>query len=182
MEEGLLKFVPVLDNPKLVPKTVYNAINKLVETCNRRDFYVAEIDPLYVGGVDLCNRYKIGIEKGANCLIVNGIRSKKKKFAACLVPVGYRYDMSGIVRRVLNARQVSVAPLDFVLRKTKMECGSITPIGIPKEWMIFIDPLVLKQNMIVIGGGLVKSKLLIPSAALLELPNASILDGLAKTN
>ena len=88
--------------------------------------------------------------------------------------------MSGVVRKKMGARQVSVAPLDYVLSKTQMEYGSITPIGLPSEWLMFIDPKVLIHKHIVVGGGLVKSKLLIPSKALLDIPNAQVLDGLAK--
>lgn len=180
MVEGLLTFYPVLDNPHLVPLTVYMAIQNGKWSCDINSFLVAEIDPQYAGGKELCDKYQIDITKGANCLIVNGIRGKNKTYAACLVPVGYRYDMSGVVRKAINARQVSVAPLDFVLSKTQMEYGSITPIGLPNDWLLFIDPAVLKHDHIIVGGGLVKSKLCIPSSALLNIPNATVLDGLAK--
>lgn len=180
MIEGLLEFCPALDNSHLIPSTVYNAINDLAWSCDKNDFMVAEIDPQYAAGNDLCKKYQIDISKGANCLIVNGIRGKNRTYAACLVPVGYRYDMSGVVRKTMNVRQVSVAPLDFVLSQTKMEYGSITPIGIPRDWLLFIDPAVLRHNYIIVGGGFVKSKLLIPSSSLLDIPNATVLTGLAK--
>lgn len=180
MIEGLLSFKPVLDCPKLVPYTVYSAVYERNWSCNKTDFLVAEIDPSYAGGIELCAKYNIDPSKGANCLVVNGIRGKNRTTAACLVPVGCRYDMSGVVRKTLNARQVSVAPLEEVLLKTQMEYGSITPIGLPTEWFLFIDPDVLKHEHIIIGGGLVKSKLCIPSKALLDIPNATVLEGLAK--
>lgn len=180
MFEGLLSFNPVLDNSHLVPTTVYNAVRDGNWSCSRKDFLVAEIDPQYAGGKELCNKYQIDSSVGANCLVVNGIRGQKKTYAACVVPVGYRYDMSGVVRKKINARQVSVAPLDFVLSRTQMEYGSITPIGLPDEWLLFIDPDVLKNDYIIIGGGLVKSKLRIPSSELLNISNATILEGLAK--
>ena len=180
MTEGLLTFNPVLENLHLVPSTVYNAIKEGYWSCEKSNFLVAEIDPQYAGGKELCDKYQIDASKGANCLVVNGIRGKNKTYAACLVPVGYRYDMSGIVRKTMNARQVSVAPLDFVLSKTQMEYGSITPIGLPAEWLLFIDPAVLTHKYIIVGGGLVKSKLCIPSSVLLDIPNASVLEGLAK--
>ena len=180
MNKGLLSFSPVLDNPNLVPQSVYSVIKNGNWSCDRMDFLVAEIDPQFAGGKELCEEYHIDVSIGANCLIVNGIRGQNKTYAACLVPVGYRYNMSGVVRKTINARQVSVAPLDFVLSATNMEYGSITPIGIPSDWLLFIDPAVLKNEYIIIGGGLVKSKLCIPSCALLDIPNATILEGLAK--
>ena len=180
MLEGLLSFNPVIENPCLVSRSIYDDIISKDWHCDKKDFLVAEIDPQYAGGMELCEKYQIDITKGANCLIVNGIRGKNKTFAACIVPVGYRYDMSGVVRKKMGVRQVSVAPLDYVLSKTQMEYGSITPIGLPSEWLMFIDPKVLIHKHIVVGGGLVKSKLLIPSKALLDIPNAQVLDGLAK--
>ena len=180
MLEGLLSFIPVIDNPNLVSRSVYDDIINKEWHCDKQDFLVAEIDPRYAGGKELCEKYQIDITKGANCLIVNGIRGKNKTYAACIVPVGYRYDMSGEVRKRMGARQVSVAPLEDVLSTTQMEYGSITPIGLPSDWLMFIDPKVLLHEYIVVGGGLVKSKLLIPSQALLDIPNALILDGLAK--
>lgn len=177
---GSLSFNPVLENPHLVPLSVFNAISQRIWSCDRNDFLVAEIDPQYAGGVELCAKYQIDPSMGANCLIVNGIRGQNKTLAACVVPVGFRYNMSGIVRKTMNARQVSVAPLDLVLSLTQMEYGSITPIGLPTEWPLFIDPAVLLHDHIIIGGGLVKSKLCILSSALLDIPNAKVIEGLAK--
>ena len=61
-----------------------------------------------------------------------------------------------------------------------MEYGSINPIGLPKEWKIFIDPKVLESENIICGSGLQKSKLYLPSKYLLKLNNAEILEGLSK--
>ncbi|MFA5602803.1 MAG: YbaK/EbsC family protein [Bacilli bacterium] len=177
MENILLDFKPVIDNKDLVSSSVLEAI---LDLNNKEDILVAEIDQNYAGGLELCERYKVDPKYGANCLIVEAKRSDAKTYAALLVPVGYKYNMSTVVRKQLNARMVSVAPLNFVLENTKMEYGSITPIGIPTDWLIFIDPLVLKQDKIIIGSGLKKSKLMIPSFILLKLPNAIILEGLAK--
>lgn len=180
MNNLLLHFSPVVGQKDLVSSTVYDAINDWKGPQDKKDFLVAEIDPKFAGGIELCEKYNIDSKNGANCLIVVGIQNDKKTYAACLVPVGYKYDINGVVKKTLNVRRVSVAPLDYILSQIKMEYGSITPIGLPKDWFIFIDPLVLKSERIIIGSGLRKSKLSIPSAALLSLPNAAILKGLAK--
>ena len=75
---------------------------------------------------------------------------------------------------------VSVAPLDYVLEKTKMEYGSINPIGLPEDWKLFIDPKVLEVERIICGSGLKKSKISLPSKYLLKLNNVKILENLAK--
>lgn len=179
--DKLLDFKPVIENIDLVPQNIYDVINNWNGDENNSDFFVAEIDPEFAGGVELCEKYNIDPKYGANCLVVDGIRGDNHTYAVLLVPVGYKYNMSNVVRKELNARMVSVAPLDFVLEQSKMEYGSITPIGLPKEWLLFIDPLVLENERIIIGGGYKKSKLSIPSKALLSLPNAQVLEGLAKT-
>ena len=89
--------------------------------------------------------------------------------------------MSSTVRKYTNSRIVSVAPLDYVLEKTKMEYGSINPIGLPNDWRIFIDPKVLENENIICGSGLQKSKLYLPSKYLLKLNHVEILENLAKS-
>lgn len=57
MNKGLLSFSPVLDNPNLVPQSVYSAIKNGNWSCDRMDFLVAEIDPQFAGGKELCEEY-----------------------------------------------------------------------------------------------------------------------------
>ncbi len=182
MEGTLLDFKPVIDRPDLVPVTTFRAIESWSGPESASDFLVAEINPEYAGGNELCSYYNINPKFGANCLVVEGKRGSNSIIAVCIVPVGYKYDMSGVVRKKLGVRQVSVASLEYVLSISKMEYGSITPIGLPQEWKVFVDPLVLEPERIIIGGGLKKSKLSIPSNALLHLPSVEVLDGLAKNN
>lgn len=82
-----------------------------------------------MGGIDLCQYYEVPEDKGANCVIVEGIRGDNKTMAACLVPVNCKKaDFNRVVRKQLNARRVSLAPLDYVLKETNMEYGSITVV------------------------------------------------------
>ena len=50
---------------------------------------------------------------------------------------------------------------------------------LPRSWPILIDAAVLKRDVVVIGSGLRRSKIALPSAALTELPGAEVIDGLA---
>jgi prolyl-tRNA editing enzyme YbaK/EbsC (Cys-tRNA(Pro) deacylase) len=115
-----------------------------------------------------------------NCLICECKRGQDKKYVALIVPTGYRYNMSSTVRKYTNSRMVSVSPLEYVLEKTKMEYGSINPIGLPSEWSIFIDPKVLEADRIICGSGLQKSKISLPSEFLLKLENSEVLENLEK--
>ena len=175
-----LDFKKVLDNKNLVAESTYNCIDKLFSKEEKNEFLVAEIEPEYMDGIKLCEHYNIDTKEGANCLICECKRGENKSYVALLVPTGYRYNMPSTVRKYTNSRMVSVAPLDYVLEKTKMEYGSINPIGLPEDWKLFIDPKVLEVERIVCGSGLQKSKISLPSKYLLKLNNVEILENLAK--
>ena len=83
-----------------------------------------------------------------------------------------RADVNGVIRRELDVRKCSFAPMDEAVALTEMEYGGITPIGLPSDWPILVDEAVVQAGDVVIGSGLRPSKLLLPAAALLRLPNA----------
>jgi prolyl-tRNA editing enzyme YbaK/EbsC (Cys-tRNA(Pro) deacylase) len=175
-----LKFNNVEDNKDLVAESTYNCLINTFKDDELDNILVAEIDPKYMGGLELCNHYNIPLKNGVNCLICVTTRKDEKQYVALLVPTGYRYDMSKTVRKYVNVRMVSVAPLEYVLEKTEMEYGSINPIGLPENWKIFIDPKVLEVETIICGSGLQKSKLSLPSKYLLKLNNVEVLPNIAK--
>lgn len=175
-----LDFKKIEENKDLIAETTYNCIKSLFSKEEQENILVAEIDPEYMDGIKLCEHYNIDIKTGANCLVCECKRGENKSHVALLVPTGYKYNMSSTVRKYTNSRMVSVASLDFVLEQTKMEYGSINPIGLPKEWKVFIDPKVMEAERIICGSGLQKSKLSLPSKYLLKLNNVEILEDLAK--
>lgn len=61
-----------------------------------------------------------------------------------------------------------------------MEYGGITPPGLPSDWPVLVDEAVLSAGDVVIGSGVRRSKLLLPAKALSELPDAVVIDGLAR--
>lgn len=176
-----LNFYPVLEKPDLVSASALSAIKAWKGQTHVSDMRVAEIDPTLCGGEDFCAQYGIERSAGANCLIVEARRGEEKSYHACLAPVDAKMDLGGKLRKHLGARQVSLAPLDFVLEKTKMEFGSITPLGLPEGWQIFIDASLADIPRLVIGGGLCKSKLQLPLKALLQIPGAFLIQGLVKS-
>lgn len=178
--EDSLNFKKVIDNKNLVAQSTYNCINNTFSDEEKNNILVTEINSEYMDGLKLCEHYNIDTKIGANCLICECKRGENKSYVALLVPTGYRYNMSSTVRKYTNSRMVSVAPLEYVLEKTKMEYGSINPIGLPNDWKIFIDPKVLDVDKIICGSGLQKSKLLLPSKYLLKLNNVEVLENLAK--
>jgi prolyl-tRNA editing enzyme YbaK/EbsC (Cys-tRNA(Pro) deacylase) len=69
--------------------------------------------------------------------------------------------------------------MDDAVALSGMEYGGITPIGLPADWPVLIDAAVLQRDVVVIGSGLRRSKIALPSAALAELATAEVVEGLA---
>ena len=180
MQIGNLEFKPIIDNKELVPNCIYNFVNNWPNKEEQKEFLVTNIDPNYADGNKLCEEYNIDKSIGFNCLVVECKRNEIIKYCALIVPIGYKYNMGSVVRKYTNSRIVSVAPLEYVLDKTNMEYGSITPIGLPNDWLILVDPLIKEQKQIIIGGGLVKAKISLPTELFLKLPNVEIVEGIAK--
>lgn len=172
MKFGNLEFVPVIEHLDLVAASV----RAVIETANYQDIFVAEIDPELADTAAFCEKYDVGPEVSANCVIVEAKRADKVWHAACMVLATTRADVNNAVRRHLDARKISFAPMDTAISLTGMEFGGINPIGLPLDWPILVDEQTAKTDQVIIGSGLRKSKLLVPGAFLASLPNATTLD------
>jgi prolyl-tRNA editing enzyme YbaK/EbsC (Cys-tRNA(Pro) deacylase) len=84
------------------------------------------------------------------------------------------------VRRHLDARKVSFAPMDLAVGETGMEYGGITPLGLPVDWPLLLDRAVVDSPRVIVGSGLRRSKLSVPGSVLAGLPGAVVLDGLGR--
>ena len=143
------------------------------------DVAAAAIDPELADTAAFCERYAVAMADSANCVVIAGKRGDVVSYAACVVLATTRADVNGVVRRRLDARKASFAPMDDAVALTGMEYGGITPIGLPAGWVLLIDAAVLDRPDVVIGSGLRRSKIALPSSALAELPGAEVIAGLA---
>ncbi len=141
---------------------------------------VTEIDPELADTAAFCEAYGSPLTASANCVVVAGKRAGEVRFAAALVLATTRADVNGVIKRRLDVRKASFAPMDEAVSLTGMEYGGITPVGLPADWPILIDQAVAGAPELVIGSGIRGSKLLISGAALAGLPNAEVIDGLAR--
>ena len=139
----------------------------------------APIDPDVADTAAFCETYDVAMEDSANCVVIAGRRGEVTRYAACVVLATTRADVNGVVRRRLDARKASFAPMEDAVTLTGMEFGGITPIGLPEAWPILVDRAVLDREVVVIGSGLRRSKIALPAAALTELPGAEVIEGLA---
>jgi len=141
---------------------------------------VAPIDPDLADTAAFCAAYDVAPEESANCVVVAGRREGVVRYAACVILATTRADVNGVVRRFLDVRKASFAPMDEAVRLTGMEYGGITPIGLPESWPVLVDARVVATPHVIIGSGVRHSKIAIAGPALGALPGAQVVDGLAK--
>jgi prolyl-tRNA editing enzyme YbaK/EbsC (Cys-tRNA(Pro) deacylase) len=179
--------VPALDRPDLLAPPVVAALADLASDITLghgglrvEDIGVAEIDPALADTAAFCERYGVSPTESANCVVVAGRRDGETRMAACMILATTRADVNGLVRRELDVRKASFAPMAEAVALTGMEYGGITPIGLPADWPIFVDEAVANAARVVIGSGVRRSKLTLPGAALASLRGATVLAGLGR--
>ncbi|MEU6700273.1 YbaK/EbsC family protein [Pseudonocardia sp. NPDC046786] len=173
---GTLHAVPALDRPDLLADPVALALEEL----DAGRVGVAEIDPELADTTAFCDAYSSPIDRSANCVVVAGKRAGEVRHAACVVLATTRADVNGTVRRRLDVRKASFAPMDDAVALTGMAYGGITPIGLPSGWPVWIAPAVAAADAVVIGSGTRGGKLAVPGELLAVLPNAVVVDDLAR--
>jgi prolyl-tRNA editing enzyme YbaK/EbsC (Cys-tRNA(Pro) deacylase) len=167
---------PALDRPELLAPPVEAALRGWSRA---GDVRVAPIDAALADTAAFCAAYDVPLDRSANCVVVAAKRGGELRYAACMVLATTRADVNGLVRRHLDARKVSFAPMEQAVALTGMEYGGITPVGLPADWPVLVDAVVLAAGAVIIGSGIRGSKLHLPGEALAELPGAVVLPGLA---
>ena len=172
-----LEFQSIEERKDLLPEKVYEYIKAFdTKGCIR----VSEIDPVFADGESLSREYDVPYEMELNCLVVEGQRGEQLKHAALVVPYGKRANMNAKVRNPLDVKKVSFADLNYVCEVTGMEYGSITPVGLPKDFMILVDESIFEQEEVIVGSGKANGKLLLPSDLFRQMDNCIIVEGLTK--
>jgi prolyl-tRNA editing enzyme YbaK/EbsC (Cys-tRNA(Pro) deacylase) len=176
---GTLQAVPALDRPDLLGDPVALAL-KALSPADAALVGVAEIDPELADTTQFCAAYSSPLDRSANCVVVAGRRGDDTRYVACLVLASTRADVNGLVRKRLNARKASFAPMDDAVELTGMEYGGITAIGLPDGWPLLVDAAVAAAPAVVIGSGIRGSKLALPGELAARLPGAEVVDGLGR--
>ena len=171
-----LDWAPASAHPELVAVPVAAALAELGAAAD--GVRVAPIDPGLADTAAFCEAYGVTLDVSANCVVVAAKRGQDRRLAAAMVLATTRADVNGLVRRHLDAKKASFAPMDVAVSETGMEYGGIGPIGLPDGWRILVDGAVAATDAVVIGSGIRGSKLLVPGALLASLPGADVLDGL----
>src|SRR5919112_966608 len=179
---GSLKLEPALSRLDLLAAPVAAALEVWPADApiDGDQVLVAPIDPDLADTAAFCEAYGVAMEESANCVIVAGRRGDVTRYAACVILATTRADVNGMVRKYLDARKASFAPVDEAVRLTGMEYGGITPIGLPQDWPVLVDARVVAMPHVVIGSGVRHSKIAIAGPALGALPGAEVIEGLAQ--
>jgi prolyl-tRNA editing enzyme YbaK/EbsC (Cys-tRNA(Pro) deacylase) len=163
---GTLPWSPAAEHPELVAPPVAAALPAFPSAL------VAPIDPALADTAEFCEAYGSEPAHSANCVVVAGRRGGVETWAAVMVLATDRADINNLVRRHLDVRKISFAPMDEAVSRSGMEYGGITPIGLPADWPVLVDSAVAAAGEVVIGSGIRGSKLVVDGAELLTLPNA----------
>lgn len=172
---GRLQLVPALEHPDLLAPPVLAALRGWPQGGQA---LVAQIDPALADTELFCAAYEVARTESANCLVVAGRRGAQVRRAACLVLATTRVDVNGLVRHRLDARKASFAPPEQTEAATGMQSGGITPLGLPSDWPVLVDPRVTHAPRVVLGAGIRGAKLVLPGPVLALLPGAEVVDGL----
>jgi prolyl-tRNA editing enzyme YbaK/EbsC (Cys-tRNA(Pro) deacylase) len=173
---GTLPWVPAPTRPDLLAPPVAAAFGGAAGDPD--EVMVAPIDPGLADTAAFCDAYGVALDVSANCVVVAGRRSGETRLAGVVVLATTRADVNNLVRRRIDARKASFAPMDLAVAETGMEYGGITAIGLPPDWPLLIDRAVVDAPEVIVGSGLRRSKLALPGSWLAGIPGAEVVDGL----
>jgi prolyl-tRNA editing enzyme YbaK/EbsC (Cys-tRNA(Pro) deacylase) len=140
---------------------------------------LVEIDPAHADTETFCAVYGYPPETSANTIVVASKRGEKR-YVACVLLATTRLDVNGVVRRTAGFSKASFADPEETRALTGMLIGGVTPFGLPDDLPLYVDPRVLEPERVIVGGGSRSLKLELPPEALLQLPGAQVVEGLAR--
>ena len=142
-------------------------------------FEILPCDPALADTAAFCAHYGVDPSQSANTIVVASKR-EPKRYAACLVLATTRLDVNHAVRSLLDNAKLSFASGEETAALTGMTMGGVTVFGLPPDLPIFIDGAVVSAPTVVIGGGSRFMKIRLAPAALARIPNARVVEGLAR--
>jgi prolyl-tRNA editing enzyme YbaK/EbsC (Cys-tRNA(Pro) deacylase) len=136
-------------------------------------------DPALADTAQFCEAYGYSLDDSANTIVVTA-KGDPPRHVACVALATTRLDVNGLIRRRLEARKASFAGAGDTVELTGMEIGGVTPFGLPAGLPLWIDAAVMERSSVIVGGGSRSIKLVVTPAMLAAVPNAEVIDGLAR--
>ncbi|MEO5709081.1 MAG: YbaK/EbsC family protein [Nocardioidaceae bacterium] len=168
---GSLQSLAARDHPALLGDPVARA---LAGWLHAAEVAVVEIDPALAETAAMTEAYDVPLTASANCVVIAGRRDGEERVAACVVRADTRADVNNLAKRTLDVRKASFLSMDRAVEESGMEYGGITPVGLPQEWRLLVDAACLDIEVVLLGSGVRRSKLLLPGHRLADLPGAEV--------
>ena len=143
------------------------------------DYEIIDCDPDLADTTAFCEHYDYRLEESANAIMVVG-KGEPRVYVMCVVLATTRIDVNKSVRKKLGTKKASFASSEEATDITGMTLGGVTPFGLPHGLPLWIDSRVMSCEKVIVGGGSRNRKIYVPPRALSSLPNAEIVEELAK--
>jgi prolyl-tRNA editing enzyme YbaK/EbsC (Cys-tRNA(Pro) deacylase) len=154
-------------------------VRAALEAAAGKSFEILPCDPALADTAAFCAHYGIPPDESGNTIVV-ATKKEPKRHAACLVLATTRLDVNHAVRGLLGGQKLSFASGEETAALTGMMMGGVTVFGLPPDLPIYIDGAVLKTPSVVVGGGSRSCKIRVAPDVLRRIPNAVVVDGLAR--
>src|SRR5580700_10922077 len=125
MKFGNLEFVPALEHPELLAPAALEGLKRLADT---GQVGVAEIDPTLSDTAAFCEKYQVGPEQAANCVVLKARKEGVESYIACVILATTCADVNGLVKDTVGIKKVSFAPMEEAVTQSSMEFGGITSV------------------------------------------------------
>ena len=142
-------------------------------------YQTVRIDPAFANTAAFCREYGYAEDISANCIVIAS-KTGPPRYVACLVLATTRLDVNGTVRRLMGVRKASFAPPEATVDLTGMLPDGVTPFGLPGDLPLYVDARVVDKNEVIVGGGSRSLKLLVATEAFHAMPQAQVVEGLAR--
>jgi prolyl-tRNA editing enzyme YbaK/EbsC (Cys-tRNA(Pro) deacylase) len=164
--------VPAVERPDLMAESTFQALELIPQA------QVFAIDPELSETESVCQTFDLPHDIMGNAVLVMGRREGEVRQCCCMSLANRRVDVNGFVRKQLNVRKASFAPMELAVESSGMEYGAITPVGLSSDWPVWIDESLRDVPWLIVGSGVRHGKLIVPGASLLNLPGVQLMEGL----
>ncbi|MDR2620430.1 MAG: hypothetical protein LBC29_04875 [Propionibacteriaceae bacterium] len=168
-----LDLLPASEHPELLAPAVFAAVNSYVPNAQ-----VFAIDPALSDTAALVAATGLPPEVMCNAVLLTGLRAGEQRQVCCLTLFHRRIDVNNVVKRTLDVRKASFAPMDYAVEVSGMAYGGITPVGLPADWPVWLDEPTATSPLLLMGSGIRASKLVLPGPDLLRLSGARLVENL----
>ncbi|HEX2038714.1 MAG TPA: YbaK/EbsC family protein [Acidimicrobiales bacterium] len=141
-------------------------------------YEIVECDPEYADTFPFSEKYGYPVAMSANTIVVAS-KTEPKQYVACIVLATTRVDANNTAKRWMGVLKVSFAGPEETSALTGMMIGGVTPLALPDDLPILVDPAVFTKDEVIVGGGSRSMKIKVSPRVFERLPNTHVVEGLS---